>query len=78
MNKVLLTSIIDDAVEKLKADLKIVIDKDDNFDFRLSNNLVSGTTETRLEVRDNNGMVVWSMCIDNRKIDIKEEAVTMP
>ena len=78
MNKVLLTSIIDDAVEKLKANLKTVIDKDDNFDFRLSNNLVSGTSETKLEVRDSHGMVIWSMSIDNGKIDIKEEAITMP
>ena len=76
MNKNLLSTVIDDAVERLKADLKTVIESDVNneYSFRTTSNVVDGSNEIKLEVTDGNNNRVWAMEIDNRKINIKDKS----
>ncbi len=76
MNKNLLSTVIDDAVERLKADLKTVIESDVNneYSFRTTSNVVDGSNEIKLEVTDGSNNRVWSMEIDNRRINIKDKS----
>ena len=76
MNKNLLSTVIDDAVERLKADLKTVIESDVNneYSFRTTSNVVDGSNEIKLEVTDGGGIRVWAMEIDNRKINMKDKS----
>lgn len=76
MNKDLLISIVEDATEKLKADLKTVIESDVNneYSFRTTSNVVDGSNEIKLEVTDGCGNRVWSMEVDNSKIKIQDKS----
>lgn len=76
MNKDLLISIVEDATEKLKADLKTVIESDVNneYNLRTRSNVLDGSEEIKLEVTDGSGNRVWAMVIDNEKINIKDKS----
>lgn len=76
MNKNLLISIVEDATEKLKADLKTVIESDINneYNLRTRSNVLDGSEEIKLEVTDGSGNRVWAMVIDNEKINIKDKS----
>lgn len=76
MNKDLLISIVEDATEKLKADLKTVIESDINneYNLRTRSNVLDGSEEIKLEVTDGSGNRVWAMVIDNEKNNIKDKS----
>lgn len=74
MNKDLLRQVIVSATEKLIKNLDEVIAVNDNndkeFDFKLSGNDTTYGRETRLDVVDSSGTVVWKLVIEDKTVKL--------